>query len=82
MEELHEAGLATRPLSDIPGGAAAPGRHVVVTFDDGFRNVFENALPVMTALGFHATQFLTRAASIMEPREKKQNQAQAGARRL
>jgi peptidoglycan/xylan/chitin deacetylase (PgdA/CDA1 family) len=29
-----------------------------VTFDDGFRNVFTNALPILTELGFTSTNYL------------------------
>lgn len=33
------------------------GKVVAITFDDGFRNVFENALPVLQEFGFTATNF-------------------------
>jgi len=58
MEELHAAGFATGALGEVAAGTAAPGRTVVLTFDDGFRNVLENTLPVLAAHGFQATQFL------------------------
>lgn len=35
-----------------------PDRSVVLTFDDGFRSVFEQALPVMNAVGFSGTAFI------------------------
>ena len=35
-----------------------PERHVVVTFDDGYRNVYTEALPVLRRHGFTATVFL------------------------
>ena len=36
-----------------------PGRNVAITFDDGYRNVFEAALPVLRDHGFTATVFVT-----------------------
>lgn len=36
-----------------------PGRTVAITFDDGYRNVFEAALPVLRDHGFTATVFVT-----------------------
>ena len=35
-----------------------PERSVVLTFDDGYRSVFEQALPVMSTLGFSGTAFI------------------------
>lgn len=35
-----------------------PSRVVVLTFDDGYRNFFESALPVLSQQGFAATVFL------------------------
>lgn len=34
------------------------GKVVVITFDDGYENVFENALPILKSLGFSATNFI------------------------
>jgi peptidoglycan/xylan/chitin deacetylase (PgdA/CDA1 family) len=39
------------------GGATLPARPMVVTFDDGFANVGEVAVPVLLDLGFRATIF-------------------------
>ena len=36
-----------------------PDRTVVITFDDGYRNIYKNALPVLEKFGFFATIFLT-----------------------
>jgi len=61
MRLLHEAAIST--LS-IPVAASAPrnGQEsagaVVITFDDGFENVYQHAYPVLRRYGFTATVFL------------------------
>ena len=42
-------------------GGPMPEKSVVITFDDGFRNVFTEALPVLREHGFTATVFLPTA---------------------
>jgi peptidoglycan/xylan/chitin deacetylase (PgdA/CDA1 family) len=56
LKELKEAGFATAGL----GGVTAAGRPktLALTFDDGFRNVFENATGPMAEHGFRGIQFL------------------------
>jgi peptidoglycan/xylan/chitin deacetylase (PgdA/CDA1 family) len=39
-------------------GAALPERAVLITFDDGYLDVFENALPVLRAHGYEAVIFV------------------------
>jgi peptidoglycan/xylan/chitin deacetylase (PgdA/CDA1 family) len=56
--ELHEAGFNTTPIDSFINSTAASKKSVCLTFDDGFRDVFENALPVMRRLGFAGIQFL------------------------
>lgn len=34
------------------------GKVVILTFDDGYENVFENARPILKTLGFSATNFI------------------------
>lgn len=34
------------------------GKVVILTFDDGYENVFENARPILQSLGFTATNFI------------------------
>lgn len=42
----------------MDGNAALPDRAVVLTFDDGYRNVFTEAAPVLRKLGMPATLFV------------------------
>jgi peptidoglycan/xylan/chitin deacetylase (PgdA/CDA1 family) len=42
----------------LVGGGRLPERPVVITFDDGFRDVYQNAFPVMQALGFPGVFYL------------------------
>lgn len=57
LDELHQAGF----VSCRPGAARdgnGPQRRMALTFDDGFRNVWENALEPLAARRFSAIQFL------------------------
>jgi peptidoglycan/xylan/chitin deacetylase (PgdA/CDA1 family) len=57
LTEMHEAGFrACRPGAAQNG--AGSGRHISLTFDDGFRNVLEHAIEPLAAHKFTATQFL------------------------
>lgn len=59
MTELHEAGFRTAALDRVVGGVSSnEKKEFLVTFDDGYSNVFENALPVLTKLRLQAMQFL------------------------
>jgi peptidoglycan/xylan/chitin deacetylase (PgdA/CDA1 family) len=51
-------GICVGDLLDAwEGKRVMPDRPVVLTFDDGFRNVGEHAVPVLKELGFRATIF-------------------------
>jgi peptidoglycan/xylan/chitin deacetylase (PgdA/CDA1 family) len=57
LAELRQAGF----VSCRPGAARdghGPQRRLALTFDDGFRNVWENALEPLAACHFSATEFL------------------------
>ena len=43
----------------LEGRAELPGRAVVLTFDDGYRNVITEAAPVLSGFGVPATVFVT-----------------------
>jgi peptidoglycan/xylan/chitin deacetylase (PgdA/CDA1 family) len=58
LQELRDAGFRFGTLYEIASGTAQPGSVVVVTFDDGFRNVREHGLETIRSLGVPAIQFL------------------------
>lgn len=62
MRWLLDQGYAPLHLSDLDRAAAAgsalPPKPVLVTFDDGYRNNFTEAYPVLAALGVKASIFL------------------------
>jgi peptidoglycan/xylan/chitin deacetylase (PgdA/CDA1 family) len=57
MHRLGYRGLSMRDLTPYLKGEKV-GKVFGVTFDDGFRNVYLNALPVLTELGFTSTNYL------------------------
>jgi len=63
MDTLARSGYRTLTLSEAASLAAArrpfPERSFVITFDDGYRNVFDCAFPVLSRHSFTATVFLT-----------------------
>jgi peptidoglycan/xylan/chitin deacetylase (PgdA/CDA1 family) len=61
MNELAAAGYSTARLSDPRPASGNPARKFVITFDDGYRNVAENAAPVLHRHGFTAIQFIVAA---------------------
>ena len=56
MKRLGYRGLSMRDLAPYLAGERM-GKVFGITFDDGFRNVFENALPVLSGLGFTSTNY-------------------------
>ncbi len=61
LEELQQAGFTTCPPAEANLKARShglPARRVVLTFDDGFRNAFQNALAPLAQKQFRAIQFL------------------------
>lgn len=46
------------PLDELLGGADRGRPRVAITFDDGFRSVLTNAVPILERFGFSATVFV------------------------
>jgi peptidoglycan/xylan/chitin deacetylase (PgdA/CDA1 family) len=79
MSELHEAGFSAAAYAPRADATSKTGRHVWLTFDDGFKDVFEHGLPVLQKLRFTGIQFLVssllgktnewqqRAGDVIEP---------------
>jgi peptidoglycan/xylan/chitin deacetylase (PgdA/CDA1 family) len=63
MARLHDGGYQTLGLMEaadyLRRGAPFPHRSFVITFDDGYQSVYEEALPVLEGYGMSATVFLT-----------------------
>lgn len=61
MEYLHRNGYSSVSLAEIYSLSCVPkseGKTVVITFDDGYADFREYALPVLSELGFFATVFV------------------------
>lgn len=56
LKRLGYRGLSMRDIMPYVRGERQ-GKVVGITFDDGYRNVYQNALPVMRELGFTATNY-------------------------
>ena len=56
LKRLGFTGLSMHNLQPYLSGSKS-GKVVGITFDDGFQNVHRNALPVLDALGFSATNY-------------------------
>lgn len=59
LRERGFTGIALETLLDAwDGNGSLPERPVVLTFDDGFRNVLEHGVPVLQSCGFSGTVFI------------------------
>jgi peptidoglycan/xylan/chitin deacetylase (PgdA/CDA1 family) len=62
MQALADWGYTTIPISllveAILNGTPLPPRPVVISFDDGYASVYENAFPIMQTLGFTGVMYL------------------------
>jgi len=56
MRRFGYRGLSMHDLAPYLSGEAT-GKVFGITFDDGYRNVYQYALPVLSALGFSATNY-------------------------
>jgi peptidoglycan/xylan/chitin deacetylase (PgdA/CDA1 family) len=62
MRWLHSHGFHAitqeQLFAALEHGKRLPAKPVVITFDDGYRDVWKNAAPVMHALGMHGTAYV------------------------
>jgi peptidoglycan/xylan/chitin deacetylase (PgdA/CDA1 family) len=58
LAELRRAGLDSRPLDWVTTAPENGERGLVLTFDDGFENVFRHALPPLAEYGYRAVVYL------------------------
>lgn len=63
VQALQDAGYQSIPLADLvsylaTGQPELPAKGVVLTFDDGYVDNYDNALPVLQKYGFTATIFV------------------------
>lgn len=63
LQALRQAGFVSVPLSDLIGYLAngqpvLPPNSIVLTFDDGYQDNFDNAFPALQATGFTAAFFI------------------------
>jgi|ERR1022692_259605 peptidoglycan/xylan/chitin deacetylase (PgdA/CDA1 family) len=65
MQYLFENGYRTASLTEIvsqlQGQAAVADKRIVITFDDGYRDFYREAFPVLHRFAFSATVFLPTA---------------------
>jgi len=59
MAELQAAGFSSAPLAAIASARRDTKPRIFLTFDDGFRDIVEHALPCLREHGFCSTVFLT-----------------------
>ena len=59
LKKLGYTGITVSSLADaITAGGNLPARPVVITFDDGNADIYQNAYPVMKELGFVGTFYI------------------------
>jgi peptidoglycan/xylan/chitin deacetylase (PgdA/CDA1 family) len=62
MKWLHDRGYSTITIADVArtilNGGDLPARPVVITFDDGYPDVYENAYPILEQYGYVATFYI------------------------
>lgn len=62
MKWLHDNGYTTINISDLTKlileGGSIPERPVILTFDDGYLDVYKNAYPILQQYGYVATFFI------------------------
>ena len=71
MQALKASGYTAIPISRlveaITVGAALPSRPVVITFDDGWRSVYDEAFPIMQELRMTGVVYLVSSGIYSDP---------------
>ncbi len=58
---FHQLGFRTVTFKDVALGKPLPEKPLILTFDDGYRSVLENAYPAMQSFGFTGVIFIPTA---------------------
>ena len=58
LAEYHQVVSLQTALSSIKNKTPLPERAVVITFDDGYKNILENGHPILKKYGFEYTIFI------------------------
>jgi peptidoglycan/xylan/chitin deacetylase (PgdA/CDA1 family) len=58
LAELRKAGFTAAGPGSLTGSAGNPGKHIALTFDDGYANVLRHGLEPLARHGFHAINYL------------------------
>lgn len=62
MKLLSDLGFHTVTISElvdaVSSGSSLPEKSIILTFDDGFMDVYENAFPILQEFGFIATTYI------------------------
>jgi peptidoglycan/xylan/chitin deacetylase (PgdA/CDA1 family) len=58
LSELQQAGFSTVGPGELAGHDGNPGRHIALTFDDGFASVLRHGLEPLARHGFRAIEFI------------------------
>ncbi|MBD3225142.1 MAG: polysaccharide deacetylase family protein [Caldithrix sp.] len=58
MQQLRDNGYTPVTFKNLAHDEDIPPKPIVITFDDGYQSVYENALPILDAFGFKAVIFV------------------------
>jgi len=61
MRLLAEEGFCTVTFKELLSGKPLPDKAVIITFDDGYASVYEQALPLMRQMNFRGVVFIPAA---------------------
>jgi peptidoglycan/xylan/chitin deacetylase (PgdA/CDA1 family) len=59
MSYVKDKGLTVTSLEDYMDGKFIDNKTIILTFDDGYKDNYDNVLPILSDLGFTATIYLT-----------------------